>query len=94
MDYSYETRKCKILSLLNHNFFSSPFQALPQYTLAHERAVYKAVSIVADTKKIVKELNIASLGELRAMQKPDVDIEDLMAAIIMICKYSGFCLKL
>ena len=63
------------------------FQALPQYTLAHERAVYKAVSIVADTKTIVKELDIASLGEMRGMQKPDVDIEDLMAAIIMICEY-------
>ncbi|XP_072166084.1 uncharacterized protein [Diadema setosum] len=61
-------------------------QALPRYTLAHERAVYKTVAVVADTKKVVQTLDVTSLGELRAMQKPDVDIEDLMAAIIMILK--------
>ena len=61
-------------------------QALPRYTLAHERAVYKTVAVVADTKKIVQTLDVTSLGELRAMHKPDVDIEDLLAAIIMICK--------
>ncbi|XP_022099208.1 dynein beta chain, ciliary-like [Acanthaster planci] len=61
-------------------------KALPQYTLAHARAVYKTVAVVQDTKKIVQELDINSLGELRGMQKPDVDIEDLMASIIMILK--------
>ncbi|XP_033103095.1 dynein heavy chain 9, axonemal-like [Anneissia japonica] len=61
-------------------------QALPQYSLAHERAVYKTVAVVADTKKIVENIDTNSLQELRAMQKPDVDIEDLMAAIIMILK--------
>ncbi|XP_071959570.1 uncharacterized protein [Antedon mediterranea] len=61
-------------------------QALPQYSLAHERAVYKTVAVVADTKKIVENIDINSLQELRAMQKPDVDIEDLMGSIIMILK--------
>ena len=65
-------------------------QALPQYSLAHARAVYKTVAVVQDTKKVVQELDINSLGELRGMQKPDVDIEDLMASIIMICKYTVF----
>ena len=54
--------------------------------MAHERAVYKTVAIVADTKKVVQNINLESLAELRAMQKPVIDIEDLMAAIIMICK--------
>lgn len=55
--------------------------------MAHERAVYKAIAIVADTKKVVQNINIDKLHELRAMQKPIIDIEDLMAAIIMICKF-------
>ena len=63
-----------------------PLQLLPEYQVAHERAVFKAIAIVGDTKKIVQDMNIESLSELRAMSKPIIDIEDLMAAIIMICK--------
>ncbi len=63
------------------------FQLLPEYQVAHERAVYKAIAIVSDTKKIVQSMDIDSLAELRAMQKPIIDIEDLMAAIIMIRKF-------
>ena len=62
-------------------------QLLPEYQVAHERAVYKTVAIVADTKKIVQNINLESLAELRAMQKPSIEIEDLMAAIIMICEW-------
>ena len=60
-------------------------QLLPEYQVAHERAVYKAIAIVADTKKVVKMMDREKLAELRAMSKPSIDIEDLMAAIIMIC---------
>ena len=63
------------------------FQLLPEYQVAHERAVYKAIAIVADTKKVVKQMDREKLAELRAMSKPSIDIEDLMAAIIMICEY-------
>ncbi|XP_070202269.1 uncharacterized protein [Littorina saxatilis] len=59
---------------------------LPEYQVAHERAVYKAIAIVADTKKVVKVMDRDKLAELRAMSKPSIDIEDLMAAIIMILK--------
>lgn len=52
--------------------------------MAHERAVYKAIAIVADTKKVVKLMDKDKLAELRGMSKPSIDIEDLMAAIIMI----------
>ena len=69
------------------------FQLLPEYQVAHERAVYKAIAIVNDTKKIVREIDIESLAELRAMQKPVIDIEDLMAAVIMICKQKNTCLE-
>lgn len=54
--------------------------------MAHERAVYKAIAIVADTKKVVQNINVDMMAELRSMQKPIIDIEDLMAAIIMLCK--------
>lgn len=60
------------------------FQLLPEYQVAHERAVYKAIAIVADTKKVVKLMDKDKLAELRGMSKPSIDIEDLMAAIIMI----------
>ena len=61
--------------------------------MAHERAVYKAIAIVADTKKVVKVMDREKLAELRAMSKPSIDIEDLMAAIIMIRMliYLGVC---
>ncbi|CAG5131868.1 unnamed protein product, partial [Candidula unifasciata] len=57
---------------------------LPDYQAAHEKAVYKVIAIVADTKKVVKLINVADLAEMRALQKPTPDIEDLMAAIIML----------
>jgi hypothetical protein len=59
--------------------------------VSHERAVYKAIAIVADTKKVVKQMDRDKLAELRAMSKPSLDIEDLMAAIIMICEYKAAC---
>ena len=48
--------------------------------------MYKTVSIVQDTKKIVQNIDLESLSGLRGLQKPVIDIEDLMAAIIMIRK--------
>nr|XP_006816782.1 PREDICTED: dynein heavy chain 17, axonemal-like [Saccoglossus kowalevskii] len=61
-------------------------KALPQYEEAHQRAIYKASRIIKDTKNIVETIDMNGLSDLRSMQKPDVDIEDLMAAIIMILK--------
>ena len=72
--------------LLGLNFFLvfCLYQALPQYQVAHERAVFKAAAVVTDTKKILKFMDSQGLAELRAMQKPDSEIEDLLAAIIII----------
>ncbi|XP_058857324.1 dynein beta chain, ciliary-like isoform X3 [Acipenser ruthenus] len=59
---------------------------LPEYQLAHDRAVYKCSAIVLNIKKLVGEIDTDALGELRAMQKPDVDTEVLMASIITVLK--------
>ena len=40
-----------------------------------------------DAKKVVNSMKLDSLQELRAMQKPSIDIEDMMAAVIMIRKF-------
>lgn len=63
------------------------FQALPEYQIAHERAVFKAAAVVSDTKRVLKNLDAQGLAELRALQKPDNEIEDLLAAIIIIGMY-------
>ena len=64
------------------------FQLLPEYQIAEQRAVFKTTQIYGDTMKEVQKMNADkhSLGELRGMSKPPLDIEDLMAAVIMICK--------
>nr|XP_014352875.1 PREDICTED: dynein beta chain, flagellar outer arm-like [Latimeria chalumnae] len=59
---------------------------LPEYQLAHERAIYKASAIGLDTKKHVQQIDISALGELRGMQKPAAEIEELMASIIIVLK--------
>jgi len=59
---------------------------LPRYEEAHERAVYKTVSIVADTKKVVQNMSLDALSELRSMQNPPTEVEQLLAAIIIILK--------
>ncbi|XP_053561397.1 uncharacterized protein LOC128652486 [Bombina bombina] len=59
---------------------------LPEYQLALEKSQYKCSAILADIKDLVQNMDIRALGELRAMQKPDVDLEELMASIIIILK--------
>lgn len=39
---------------------------------------------MSDTKRVLKALDGQGLAELRALQKPDNEIEDLLAAIIII----------
>ena len=46
--------------------------------------MYKTMAIVADTKKIVENINQDALFKLRGMSKPIIDVEDLMAAVTMI----------
>ena len=39
-----------------------------------------------ETKQILTELEQQGLSDLRSMQKPDSDVEDVLAAIIIIGK--------
>ncbi|XP_069829066.1 uncharacterized protein [Dendropsophus ebraccatus] len=59
---------------------------LPEYQIALEKSEFKCSAIIENIKELVQTMDITALGELRAMQKPDVDIEELMASIIIILK--------
>eukprot|EP00794_Sanderia_malayensis_P011163 gene11163-12336_t len=59
---------------------------LPRYQDAHERAVFKAAAIVKEMKQVLADLDHQGLSDLRGMQKPDNDIEDVLAAVIIIVK--------
>ncbi|XP_075053831.1 uncharacterized protein LOC142139871 [Mixophyes fleayi] len=59
---------------------------LPEYQVALEKAEYKCSALIENIKQLVQNMDITALGELRAMQKPDVDIEELMASVIIILK--------
>ena len=48
--------------------------------------MFKAAAVVKETKEILAELEQQGLSDLRSMQKPDGDIEDVLAAIIIIGK--------
>ena len=58
---------------------------LLEFQSAHERNVYKTVAIVGGTKKLIQNMNMESLQELRSIQKPESVVEDTLAAVIMIC---------
>lgn len=52
--------------------------------------MFKAAAVVSDTKRVLKNLDGQGLAELRALQKPDNEIEDLLAAIIIIGEHGKF----
>ncbi len=62
---------------------------LPEYQTAHERNVFKTVAVVSHTKALIQNINMQSLQELRSLQKPDLKIEEVLAAIIIILKSSN-----
>ncbi|XP_040278224.1 dynein beta chain, flagellar outer arm-like [Bufo bufo] len=59
---------------------------LPEYQVALEKSEFKCSALIVNSKELVQNINITALGELRAMQKPGVDLEELMASIIIILK--------
>ena len=59
---------------------------LPEFQSAHERNVYKTVAIVANTKKLIQNINMNSLQELRGVSKPSGRVEDILASVIIILK--------
>ena len=66
-------------------------QILPQYQLGHERAIFKSLAVVADTKKLLQRLNPIELVELRALQRaPNDHIHQVFAAIVVACTFIFF----
>jgi hypothetical protein len=59
---------------------------LPEYQTAHERNVYKTIAIVSNTKKLIQNINMQSLHDLRSLQKPETKVEEVLAAVIIIRK--------
>lgn len=54
------------------------------------------MAILANTKRLIQNINMSSLQELRSVQKPDQKVEDILASVIIICnfkKYLFFTLK-
>ena len=58
-------------------------RVMPEYELAHEKAVFKTAAIVADTKKIVKEISVnVSLVEIRVLlESESAEIYSLLSKI-------------
>ena len=71
---------------MQHLYFYFIIQILPEYQTAHERNVYKTIAIVSNTKKLIQNINMQSLQELRSLQKPDTKVEEILAAVIIIRK--------
>lgn len=61
---------------------------LPRYQDSHERAVFKAAAMVKETKHILAVLDQQGLSDLRSMQKPDSDVEDVLASVIIISMFT------
>lgn len=61
-------------------------QVIPEYHLGLQMACEEKVSLVLNLKRQVMNINLSSLTELRAQQRPPQLIEDLMAAVISIVK--------
>ncbi len=59
---------------------------MPEYQTAHERNVYKTIAIVSNTKKLIQNINMQSLHDLRSLQKPETKVEEVLAAVIIIRK--------
>ncbi|CAF4106350.1 unnamed protein product, partial [Adineta steineri] len=59
---------------------------LPEYELTQEKNLYKCLAIATDARKLIEQLDMKSLQELRSVTKAEKSVEDTLAAIIMILK--------
>ncbi|XP_057302207.1 uncharacterized protein LOC130636487 isoform X2 [Hydractinia symbiolongicarpus] len=59
---------------------------VPTYEESHKRAVFKAAAVVKETKNVLAQLDDKGLSDLRSLQTPDSELEDLLAAVIIIVK--------
>jgi len=63
---------------------------LPEYELAQEKNLYKCLAIATDARKLIENLDMKSLQDLRAITKPEQPLEDTLAAVIMIRMFLFF----
>ena len=59
---------------------------LPDFEHAYEQALQEKDNLIANSKKLVREMHQEGLSELRSLQRPPADIEELLVAVIMIVK--------
>ncbi|CAF0871195.1 unnamed protein product, partial [Didymodactylos carnosus] len=59
---------------------------LPEYQLTQEKNIYKMLATATDARKLMQNIDMNSLQELRSIQKPEQQLEDILASVIMILK--------
>lgn len=67
------------------NLFSF-VQVTPDFEHAYDLAVQEKESQVVKSRELVMEMDQSSLSELRCLQRPPADIEELLVAVITIVK--------
>lgn len=58
----------------------------PDFEHAHDLAVQEKEKLVSNSRKLVMQMDQQSLAELRSLQRPPSDIEELLVAVITILK--------
>lgn len=63
-----------------------PLQVTPDFEHAHQLAVQEKERVVSMSREMVQQMDQQSLAELRSLQRPPPDIEELLVAVITILK--------
>ena len=61
-------------------------QVTPDFEHAHSIAVQDKESLVSSSRDLVSRMDQQSLAELRSLQRPPPDIEELLVTVITILK--------
>lgn len=65
---------------------STAQQVLPDFEHAYEQALQEKDDLIARSRQLVMEMHQEGLSELRSLQRPPPDIEELLTAVIIILK--------
>ncbi len=72
--------------LLTYHMNQLVMQVLPDFEHAYEQSLLEKEDLIAHSQKFVTEMHQEGLSELRSLQRPPMDIEDLLIAVITIVK--------
>lgn len=61
-------------------------QVLPDFEHAYEQALLEKDDLIARSRQLVMEMHQEGLCELRSLQRPPADIEELLVGVITILK--------